>query len=105
MIPRAIAKIFDTTERLKEQGWIYELEGQFLEIVRLLAEPLALLTHPVHWQLCLSLPQYNETLNDLLGSGNFDEKKHEIKHEKIGRSTRTTVTDATLGQSQVAGLP
>lgn len=34
MIPRAIAKIFDTTERLKEQGWAYELEGQFLEIVR-----------------------------------------------------------------------
>lgn len=33
MIPRAIAKIFDTTERLKEQGWVYELEGQFLEIV------------------------------------------------------------------------
>jgi len=33
MIPRAIGKIFDTTERLKEQGWVYELEGQFLEIV------------------------------------------------------------------------
>jgi kinesin family member C1 len=33
MIPRAIIKIFETTERLKEQGWVYELEGQFLEIV------------------------------------------------------------------------
>ncbi|KAL7412685.1 P-loop containing nucleoside triphosphate hydrolase protein [Mrakia frigida] len=83
MIPRAIAKIFDTTERLKEQGWVYELEGQFLEI-------------------------YNETLNDLLGTEDFDKKKHEIKHEKIGRSTRTTVTDATLvplkSPNQVRGL-
>lgn len=49
--------------------------------------------------LDVSLHQYNETLNDLLGTEDFNKKKHEIKHEKIGRSTRTTVTDATLGES------
>jgi len=39
------------------------MEGQFLEI-------------------------YNETINDLLGTGELDRKKHEIKHDKI--STRVT---------------
>lgn len=48
--------------------------------------------------------QYNETLNDLLGTEDFDKKKHEIKHEKIGRSTRTTVTDATLGKFNYPAL-
>jgi kinesin family protein C1 len=45
----------------------------------------------------LSSYQYNETINDLLGSADFDKKKHEIKHEKIGRHTKTTVTDAAVG--------
>lgn len=43
--------------------------------------------------------KYNETINDLLGSGEFDQKKHEIKHDpKIG----TRVTDVnviTLGSA------
>jgi kinesin family member C1 len=38
--------------------------------------------------------QYNETINDLLGKGEFDKKKHEIKHEK--GSTR--VTDVVVQQ-------
>ncbi|KAI6009673.1 P-loop containing nucleoside triphosphate hydrolase protein [Pisolithus marmoratus] len=53
MIPRAAA------EALRNKGWEYKMEGQFLEI-------------------------YNETINDLLGKGEFDKKKHEIKHEKHG---------------------
>ena len=34
--------------------------------------------------------QYNETINDLLGKGEFDKKKHEIKHEKLHGSIPST---------------
>ena len=34
--------------------------------------------------------QYNETINDLLGKGEFDKKKHEIKHDPKTASTRVT---------------
>ncbi|EJU03546.1 kinesin-domain-containing protein [Dacryopinax primogenitus] len=67
MIPRAVRQIFEVTEELARRGWKYKMEGQFLEI-------------------------YNETINDLLGVGELD-KKHEIKHEKNGR---TTVTDVVI---------
>ena len=33
MIPRAVEQVFAVTEELKGKGWIYKLEGQFLEIV------------------------------------------------------------------------
>ncbi|KAH9026404.1 P-loop containing nucleoside triphosphate hydrolase protein [Lactarius pseudohatsudake] len=70
MIPRAVEQVFQVAdEELKSKGWEYTLEGQFLEI-------------------------YNETINDLLGKGEFDKKKHEIKHEK--GSTR--VTDVVVQQ-------
>ncbi|KAH9967454.1 kinesin-domain-containing protein [Russula dissimulans] len=69
MIPRAVDQVFQVAEELKSKGWEYTLEGQFLEI-------------------------YNETINDLLGKGEFDKKKHEIKHEK--GSTR--VTDVVIQQ-------
>lgn len=36
--------------------------------------------------------QYNETINDLLGTGELDKKKHEIKHDK----TSTRVTDVNV---------
>ena len=36
--------------------------------------------------------QYNETINDLLGTGELDKKKHEIKHDK----TATRVTDVNV---------
>lgn len=39
--------------------------------------------------------QYNEGINDLLGKGDVDAIKHEIKHEK----GRTIVTDAVIGES------
>ncbi|THG97221.1 hypothetical protein EW026_g4746 [Hermanssonia centrifuga] len=68
MIPRAVEQVFRVSDELKSKGWIYKMEGQFLEI-------------------------YNETINDLLGKGEFDKKKHEIKHDKSGR---TTVTDVNI---------
>jgi hypothetical protein len=40
--------------------------------------------------------QYNETINDLLGTGEIDKKKHEIKHEKGGKTTVTDVVVSTL---------
>ncbi|KAG9102393.1 kinesin-like nuclear fusion protein [Ceratobasidium sp. 370] len=68
MIPRAVQQMFRVTEDLAPRGWEYKMEGQFLEI-------------------------YNETINDLLGTGEIDKKKHEIKHEKGGK---TTVTDIVV---------
>ncbi|ORY86579.1 kinesin-domain-containing protein [Neocallimastix californiae] len=68
MIPRAVEQIFIAAEELKEKGWKYEMEGQYLEI-------------------------YNETIRDLLGDGDLS-KKHEIKHNLHTR--KTTVTDTTV---------
>ncbi|KAJ3541552.1 hypothetical protein NM688_g6068 [Phlebia brevispora] len=69
MIPRAVEQVFAVTDELKTKGWVYKMEGQFLEI-------------------------YNETINDLLGKGEFDKKKHEIKHDV--KTGRTTVTEANV---------
>ncbi|KAL4062344.1 kinesin-domain-containing protein [Scleroderma citrinum] len=72
MIPRAVNEVFRAAEALQDKGWEYKLEGQFLEI-------------------------YNETINDLLGKGEFDKKKHDIKHEKLhGSIPSTRVTDITI---------
>ncbi|KAI0236643.1 kinesin-like nuclear fusion protein [Massospora cicadina] len=64
MIPRAVTQIFESAEKLKAKGWRYQLVCQFVEI-------------------------YNEALHDLLGSG--DSKKHEIKHDPVGKTTVTEV--------------
>lgn len=49
--------------------------------------------------------QYNETINDLLGKGEFDKKKHEIKHDKSGRTTVTDVNVISLmSPNQVRSL-
>ncbi|EPT03058.1 hypothetical protein FOMPIDRAFT_1116997 [Fomitopsis schrenkii] len=69
MIPRAVEQVFRVAEELRTKGWEYKMEGQFLEI-------------------------YNETINDLLGKGEFDKKKHEIKHDP--KTGRTTVTDVNV---------
>eukprot|EP00842_Homolaphlyctis_polyrhiza_P006842 jgi/Hompol1/747/HPOL_001359-RA len=66
MIPRAVEQIFETAQQLKEKGWTYKMEGQFLEI-------------------------YNETIRDLLNPDD-DSKKHEIKHDTT--KCKTTVTEA-----------
>ncbi|KAJ7327620.1 hypothetical protein DFH08DRAFT_940865 [Mycena albidolilacea] len=33
MIPRAVAQVFRVAEELKDKGWTYTMEGQFLEII------------------------------------------------------------------------
>ena len=86
MIPRAVEQVFRVTEQLRAKGWEYKMEGQFLEIVSL--------EITLAYYLLISF-QYNETINDLLGKGEFDKKKHEIKHEK----GTTRVTDAVVGES------
>ncbi|KAI9004673.1 P-loop containing nucleoside triphosphate hydrolase protein [Gaertneriomyces semiglobifer] len=65
MIPRAVQQIFDTAQALKDKGWEYQMEAQFLEI-------------------------YNESIRDLLGKGSED-KKHDIKHHPA--TGKTSVTD------------
>ncbi|KII87106.1 hypothetical protein PLICRDRAFT_244839 [Plicaturopsis crispa FD-325 SS-3] len=65
MIPRAVDQVFRVAEDLKSKGWEYTMEGQFLEI-------------------------YNETINDLLGTHEFDKKKHEIRHDALTHTTRVT---------------
>jgi hypothetical protein len=35
MIPRAVDQVFRVAEEMKSRGWEYQMEGQFLEIVRL----------------------------------------------------------------------
>ncbi|KAG8993937.1 kinesin-like nuclear fusion protein [Tulasnella sp. JGI-2019a] len=67
MIPRAVRHVFSVAEQLRKKGWSYSMEGQFLEI-------------------------YNETIVDLLGNGN-ETTKHEVKHDKGGR---TSVTDVVV---------
>lgn len=70
MIPLAVHQIYDTATALKEKGWIYSMEGSFVEV-------------------------YNENLNDLLGKPDeIDKKKHEIRHDL--QKCKTTITDITV---------
>ncbi|KAJ7467864.1 kinesin-domain-containing protein [Mycena galericulata] len=69
MIPRAVAQVFRVAEELKDKGWTYTMEGQFLEI-------------------------YNENITDLLAPppGPSDPpRKHEIHHHPT--THLTTVSD------------
>ncbi|ORZ11206.1 P-loop containing nucleoside triphosphate hydrolase protein [Absidia repens] len=71
MIPRAVHQIYQVAQMLSDRGWTYTMEGQFLEI-------------------------YNEAIHDLLGEvSDYGKIKHEIRHEKNGR---TTVADMTTVQ-------
>ncbi|KIM38337.1 hypothetical protein M413DRAFT_30179 [Hebeloma cylindrosporum] len=81
MIPRAVEQVFRVADQMKSRGWEYKMEGQFLEI-------------------------YNETINDLLGKGEFDKKKHEIKHDSKTGSTRVTDVEVIrlTSPSQVRSL-
>ncbi|KAF9038094.1 kinesin-domain-containing protein [Panaeolus papilionaceus] len=81
MIPRAVEQVFKGASDMKTRGWEYKIEGQFLEI-------------------------YNETINDLLGKGEFDKKKHEIKHDLKTMSTRVTDVEVVplSSPSQVKSL-
>ena len=84
MIPRAVDQVFRVAEEMKAKGWEYKMEGQFLEIVKFLFHS------PCLYVLTALFYQYNETINDLLGKGEFDKKKHEIKHDPKTASTRVT---------------
>jgi kinesin family member C1 len=33
MIPRAVDQVFKVAEDLKSKGWLYKIEGEFIEIV------------------------------------------------------------------------
>lgn len=95
MIPRAVDQVFQVTEELKSKGWEYTHEGQFLEIVRI----------SLHLDTVSHDPaQYNETINDLLGKGEFDKKKHEIKHEKGSTRVTDVVVQQLRSPAQVRSL-
>ncbi|KAJ3254975.1 kinesin-like nuclear fusion protein [Boothiomyces macroporosus] len=66
MIPRAVQQIFTHAEELKEKGWEYTMEAQYLEI-------------------------YNETIRDLLTKDDGS-KPHDIKHDHQNDSTHVTNT-------------
>ncbi|KAF5348299.1 hypothetical protein D9756_010534 [Leucocoprinus leucothites] len=68
MIPRAVEQVFRVAGEMRNRGWEYHIEGEFLEI-------------------------YNETIHDLLTKeSDYDssKKKHEIKHDPKTRTTRVT---------------
>lgn len=66
MIPRAAQQIYKTATELREKGWTYKIEGNFIEV-------------------------YNEEIHDLLGNHKeHDKKKHEIRHDD--QKKQTTVT-------------
>ncbi|SZF05993.1 unnamed protein product [Blumeria hordei] len=66
MIPRAAQQIYKTATELREKGWTYKIEGNFVEV-------------------------YNEEIHDLLGNHKeHDKKKHEIRHDD--QKKQTTVT-------------
>lgn len=70
VIPMTLDHIFDWTRLLKERGWNYSFEAQFVEI-------------------------YNEQIVDLLRTFNPDPgpKKYEIRHDT--KSRRTSITNVT----------
>lgn len=85
MIPRALEQVFRTSQDLREKGWQYTIEASFLEI-------------------------YNETIRDLLGSGDSN-TKHEIKIVNPGNTggacevTVTNVKTVTVtSETQVYSL-
>ncbi|KAG0307023.1 kinesin-like nuclear fusion protein, partial [Dissophora globulifera] len=87
MIPRSVLQIYENAKALEPKGWVYSMEGQYVEI-------------------------YNETINDLLGNEGLDannngsnSKKHEIRHGPNGKTTITDITTAVLtSPERVAAL-
>jgi kinesin family member C1 len=66
MIPRAVEQVFETAEKLREKGWEYQMEADFIEI-------------------------YNEQLRDLLATRVKAGTKYEIKHDNKGSTSVTNV--------------
>ncbi|KAJ6552820.1 P-loop containing nucleoside triphosphate hydrolase protein [Mycena capillaripes] len=84
MIPRAVAQVFRVAEELKDKGWTYSMEGQFLEI-------------------------YNETITDLLSpppAPSDPPRKHEIHHHPTTHLTSVSdvLSPALTSPTQVMSL-
>ncbi|KAF8981145.1 kinesin-like nuclear fusion protein [Entomortierella lignicola] len=81
MIPRSVMQIYENARALESKGWVYTMEGQYVEI-------------------------YNETVNDLLGNDGLEtNKKHEIRHGPNGKTTITDITTVVLtSPEKVAAL-
>ncbi|KAJ6579097.1 kinesin-domain-containing protein [Mycena vulgaris] len=84
MIPRAVAQVFRVAEELKDKGWTYAMEGQFLEI-------------------------YNETITDLLSpppAATEPPRKHEIHHHPTTHLTSVSdvLTPPLTSPTQVMAL-
>ncbi|KAJ6507742.1 P-loop containing nucleoside triphosphate hydrolase protein [Mycena vitilis] len=84
MIPRAVAQVFRVAEELKDKGWRYTMEGQFLEI-------------------------YNETITDLLSpppTPTDPPRKHEIHHHPTTHLTSVSdvLTPALTSPAHVMSL-
>ncbi|EDO34961.1 predicted protein, partial [Nematostella vectensis] len=75
MIPRSMEQVFLNTHKLQEKGWKYKMDVSFLEI-------------------------YNETIRDLLGSGD-ETIKHEIKMVNGSNSTNSQVMVTNLKTFEV----
>lgn len=84
MIPRAVQQVVATSRAMKEQGWDFQLEAQFLEIYN--DELRDLLAPP---------SDYDKRVKVTPGGGEKREcaaPRHEIKHESDGRTMVTNVT-------------
>ncbi|KAF9995117.1 kinesin-like nuclear fusion protein [Entomortierella chlamydospora] len=81
MIPRSVMQIYENAKALESKGWVYTMEGQYVEI-------------------------YNESINDLLGNDGLESgKKHEIRHGPNGKTTITDITTVVLtSPEKVAAL-
>ena len=75
--------IFTVSSQLRDRGWKYQMEGQFLEVYN------EVVSHPNAWEV-----KADSQINDLLGSSQFDTKKHEIKLDKDGKMSVTDVVSS-----------
>lgn len=77
VIPRAVAQIFDHTERMSADGWQFELKASFMEV-------------------------YNEQVRDLLGSAEEDPNvKYDVKFDAATKLCWVTnLTTATVNSRE-----
>ena len=72
MIPRSLEQIFQSGEKMKEQGWDYTISVSMMEI-------------------------YNEEYKDLLSKKKLPAgKQHTVKHDQKGKTTMTYMTDVKV---------